>query len=89
MFWEAWQVLQRDFFGDQPADQQRTYAAIQGLAQSYDDPYTYFVEPQPRQREKENLSGEFIESDLDDPSGLPVEVPGMQARIGATLHLVD
>ena len=59
VFWEAWQVLQRDFFGDQPADQQRTYAAIQGLAQSYDDPYTYFVEPQPRQREKENLSGEF------------------------------
>ncbi|MCB0202674.1 MAG: S41 family peptidase [Caldilineae bacterium] len=59
VFWEAWHVLQRDFFGDQPADQQRTYAAIQGLAQSYDDPYTYFVEPQPRQREKENLSGEF------------------------------
>ena len=59
VFWEVWHVLQRDFFGDQPADQQRTYAAIQGLAQSYDDPYTYFVEPQPRQREKENLSGEF------------------------------
>lgn len=59
VFWEAWQVLQRDFFGDQPVDQQRTYAAIQGLAQAYDDPYTYFVEPQPRQREKETLSGEF------------------------------
>lgn len=37
----------------------------------------------------ENLSGEFIESDLDDPSGLPVELPGLEARIGATLHLVD
>ncbi len=24
VFWEAWHVLQRDFFGDQPADQQRT-----------------------------------------------------------------
>ncbi|MEZ4767049.1 MAG: S41 family peptidase [Caldilineales bacterium] len=59
VFWEAWHVLQSDFFGDQPADQQRTYAAIKGLAQSYDDPYTFFVEPQPRQREKENLSGEF------------------------------
>jgi len=59
VFWEAWRILQRDFFGDQPANQQRTYAAIQGLAQSYDDPHTYFVEPQPRQREKENLSGEF------------------------------
>lgn len=59
VFWEAWQVLQRDFFGEQPAEQQRTYAAIQGLAGSYGDPYTFFVEPQPRQREKENLSGEF------------------------------
>lgn len=59
VFWEAWHVLQRDFFGDQPAEQERTYGAIQGLVQSYSDPYTYFVEPQPRQREKENLSGEF------------------------------
>ncbi|MEA3338054.1 MAG: S41 family peptidase [Chloroflexota bacterium] len=59
VFWEAWHILQRDFFGDQPDTQHRTYGAIQGLAQEYEDPYTYFIEPQPRQREREELSGEF------------------------------
>jgi carboxyl-terminal processing protease len=59
VFWEAWRILQSDFYGDQPDTQKRTYGAIKGLAQAYDDPYTFFVEPEPRQREKENLSGEF------------------------------
>lgn len=59
IFWEAWHILQRDFFGDKPDIQQRTYGAVKGLVQEYGDPYTYFIEPQPRQREKENLSGEF------------------------------
>ena len=59
LFWEAWDILQRDFYGDQPDDQNRTYGAIKGLTQAYDDPYTVFVEPEPRQRERENLSGAF------------------------------
>jgi len=59
VFWEAWEILQRDFYGDQPANQSRTYGAIRGLAQAYDDPYTLFIEPEPRQRERENLSGAF------------------------------
>lgn len=59
VFWEAWHLLQRDFYGDDPEVRQRTYGAIKGLIQEYNDPYTYFVEPQPRQREKEDLSGEF------------------------------
>lgn len=59
VFWEAWDILQRDFYGDQPGGQNRTYGAIKGLAQSYEDPYTVFVEPEPRQRERENLSGAF------------------------------
>ncbi len=59
LFWEAWDILQRDFYGDQPAGQSRTYGAIKGLADSYGDPYTVFIEPEPRQRERENLSGAF------------------------------
>lgn len=59
VFWEAWHILQRDFYGEKPDTQQRTYGAIKGLIQAYEDPYTYFVEPQPRQREREDLSGEF------------------------------
>ncbi len=59
VFWEAWDILQRDFYGDQPANQSRTYGAIKGLTAAYDDPYTVFVEPEPRQREREDLSGAF------------------------------
>ena len=59
VFWEAWNILQRDFYGEQPANQSRTYGAIKGLTAAYDDPYTVFVEPEPRQREREDLSGAF------------------------------
>ncbi len=59
VFWEAWDILQRDFYGDQPASQSRTYGAIKGLTEAYGDPYTVFVEPEPRQREREDLSGAF------------------------------
>lgn len=56
---EAWDILESAFYGEQPPAKQRTYGAIKGLVQEYGDPYTYFIEPQPRQREREELSGEF------------------------------
>lgn len=59
VFWEARDILQRDFFGDQPQDQALTYGAIKGMTDAYGDPYTRFVEPEPRQREREDLSGVF------------------------------
>lgn len=59
VFWEAWHVLEHGFLGEDPPIKQRTYGAIRGLTESYGDPYTVFVEPQPRQREREDLKGEF------------------------------
>lgn len=59
VFWEAWNILEGSFYGATPTDEQRTYGAIKGMVQEFQDPYTYFIEPQPRQREKEDLSGEF------------------------------
>lgn len=59
VFWQAWDILQRDFYDAQPSGQARTYGAIQGLTEAYNDPYTRFIEPEPRQREKEDLSGVF------------------------------
>ncbi|MCS7220397.1 MAG: S41 family peptidase [Anaerolineae bacterium] len=59
IFWEAWHILDKSFLGEDPPIVQRIYGAIRGLAQSYGDPYTVFVEPQPRQREREDLRGEF------------------------------
>jgi carboxyl-terminal processing protease len=58
-FWEAWHILEKEFYGEHPSEQARTYGAVKGMVDTYADPYTVFIEPQPRQREKEDLSGEF------------------------------
>ena len=45
LFWEVWELVQRDFYGDLPDMQQVTYAAIHGVLDTLDDQYTAFIEP--------------------------------------------
>jgi carboxyl-terminal processing protease len=59
VFWEAWRALEQDFFGDLPSSQERTYGAIREVLVLLDDPYTVFVEPQPRELERDHMRGSF------------------------------
>lgn len=59
VFLDAWRALDRDFFGDKPEGRQQVYGAIRGLLQSYDDPYTFFIEPETNEVEQGNLRGSF------------------------------
>jgi carboxyl-terminal processing protease len=59
VFWEAWRVMEEDFFGELPSAQARTYGAVQELLTLLDDPYTIFVEPQPRELERDHMRGSF------------------------------
>lgn len=59
VFWEAWHLIENHFFGDLPDMQHIAWGAIRGAITTLDDPHTTFLEPQPRQREKERLSGQF------------------------------
>ncbi len=59
VFWEAWHLIENHFFGDLPDMQHLAWGAIRGAIATLDDPHTTFLEPQPRQREKERLSGRF------------------------------
>ena len=59
IFWEAWHILERDFYGPLPDNTQVTYGAINGVVTLLDDPYTSFVEPQPRELERHDLQGRF------------------------------
>ena len=58
-FWQVWLLLDRDFYGVKPDAQTRTYGAIAGMVERFGDPYTYFVEPQPRALERDQLAGKF------------------------------
>jgi len=59
VFWEAWHILEKDFYSQLPTAQQMTYGAIRGVLTTLDDPYTIFVEPKPRRLEKDDLRGSF------------------------------
>ena len=58
-YWQVWNLLERDFYGAKPADAERTFGAIAGMVQSFGDPYTFFVEPEPRELERDKLAGKF------------------------------
>lgn len=59
VFWEAWHILERDFYGDLPDDQEMTYSAIHGVIDDLDDEYTAFLEPEIAAIVREDMSGSF------------------------------
>ncbi len=61
-FWKAWNVINEKFVPTKSApvsNQEKVWGAIQGLAQSLNDPYTYFLPPQEKQLFEQDVSGTF------------------------------
>lgn len=56
---EAQGILEDNFLGQTPNAQTQVYGAIHGMVETYHDPYTVFIEPQPRARERDQLRGRF------------------------------
>jgi carboxyl-terminal processing protease len=59
VFWEARDHIESSFYGDMPDAKNITYAAITESLLLLDDPYTIFVEPQPRELERDHMRGTF------------------------------
>jgi carboxyl-terminal processing protease len=59
VFWEAWDRVEEHFYGELPSAQERTYGAIHEALALLGDPYTIFVEPQPRELERDRMRGAF------------------------------
>ena len=59
VFWEAWHIVQDKFYGDVPDGSTTVYGAIRGALGTLEDPYTTFIEPQPRALERAELQGQF------------------------------
>ena len=79
LYWVVWGIVQRDFYGALPTSEEMTYAAIQGMINSLDDPYTAFVEPKAAAVQAEDASGEYegigAYVDLDEEGKLMVVEP--------------
>jgi carboxyl-terminal processing protease len=63
-FWKAWNLLEQNYVPTHtsstiPTTQARLYGAIEGLTNSYGDPYTVFMPPSDAQVFQQDISGEF------------------------------
>ena len=59
LFWEVWDLVQHNFYGELPDVQEMTYAAIRGMLSTLDDKYTAFMEPNVAAVLAEDATGEF------------------------------
>ena len=59
VFWEVWDILERDFYGELPEGQDLTYDAISGVIDGLGDQYTAFLEPKLADVVREDMSGSF------------------------------
>jgi carboxyl-terminal processing protease len=85
LFWEAWELVRKDFYGDLPDAQQVTYSALRGALGALNDPYSVLVEPQPREMERDSLRGSFggigaYVSKTDDGQFVLLPIEGQPAQ---------
>ena len=60
VFWQVWDLVQAEFYRQEPLDQRKmVYGAIQGMLASLDDEYTTFQEPDLAAQSRESMQGRF------------------------------
>lgn len=100
IFWETWQVVERDFYDKSQIDHQKLiYGAIKGMVDAVGDPYTVYQTPAQRELSDTDLRGSFdgigIQVDMKDNrltvvapiEGSPAEAAGF--RPGDVVLAVD
>ena len=100
IFWETWQIVERDFYDKSQVDHQKLiYGAIKGMVDAVGDPYTVYQTPAQRELSDTDLRGSFdgigIQVDMKDNrltvvapiEGSPAEAAGF--RPGDIVLAVD
>lgn len=59
LFWEAWGLIQRDFYGKLPDEKGMTYGAIRGVIRTLNDPDTALTDPQIAAISRADITGGF------------------------------
>jgi len=59
LFSEAWRLIQRDYYGEIPPDEEVVNSAIRGALNALGDPFTGYIEPKAAAINREDNSGSF------------------------------
>lgn len=58
-FWQAWDIIEENYYGELPDEDARKYGAIQGLVASLNDPFTSFAPPAQAEVRRQQIDGHF------------------------------
>ncbi|RIK38832.1 MAG: hypothetical protein DCC55_19880 [Chloroflexi bacterium] len=98
LFWEVWHLLERDFYGVEPEPEARIHGMLKGLVESYQDPYTVFLEPPQAALQEDALQGVYgdigVEVERREEGYFLYPEPGLPAakagvRVGDQLIRID
>jgi carboxyl-terminal processing protease len=59
LYHQVWDIIEREFYGDLPSQEDQIYGAIRGALQTLDDDYTSFVEPALAEINRSDMTGSF------------------------------
>jgi len=59
LFWEAWEIVEGEFYGELPGPQEFTHGAIRGALSSLDEPATILVKPKAAEDQMIELKGTY------------------------------
>ena len=71
LFWEAWDIVRREFYGPLPSTDEMVYGAIRGALSTLGDPHTAFITREEALLAEQDLSGSFegIGATVDQRNG--------------------
>jgi len=59
VYWEAWNLVEENFYEELPDAKTRTYGSIRGMLAALGDPNTFFIEPPEREIEEAQFQGRY------------------------------
>ncbi len=59
VYWEAWNLVEENFYGELPDAKTQTYGSIRGMLAALGDPNTFFIEPPDREIEEAQFRGRY------------------------------
>lgn len=59
VYWEAWNLVEENFYGELPDAKTQTYGSIRGMLAALRDPNTFFIEPPDREVEEAQFQGRY------------------------------
>jgi carboxyl-terminal processing protease len=59
LYRQVWDIIEREFYGELPTEDEQIYGAIRGALQTLDDDYTSFLEPDLAEINRSDMTGSF------------------------------